>query len=178
MRTDPHPAQVRAIVERVFQGYLQANAGPVLHARQPSFPRLCECPEAHAPGSPRPEAHRVPARGCGSHPEAYASGSPAFPRLYEPNRERCGARRKLADGTRSVPATFADGTRSVPATLLEIDETILIDDGRYVARSYRSEGYMAMWLVAVGIVQFYDAEGQMLTTVNLFETLRPVRMAA
>jgi len=59
-----------------------------------------------------------------------------------------------------------------------IDETILIDQGRYVARSYRTEGYMAMWLVDVGIVQFYDDLGQMLATVNLFELLRPQRMAA
>jgi hypothetical protein len=37
---------------------------------------------------------------------------------------------------------------------------------------------MAMWLVAAGIVQFYDDRGRMLATINLFETLRPKRMAA
>jgi hypothetical protein len=57
-------------------------------------------------------------------------------------------------------------------------ESILIDAGRYVARSYRSDDYLAMWLVEVGIVQFYDAEGEMLATINLFESLRPQRMAA
>ena len=62
--------------------------------------------------------------------------------------------------------------------LPEIDETILIDEGRYVARSYRTAGYMAMWLVAVGLVQFYDDRGRMLTTINLFESLRPLKMAA
>ena len=84
---------------------------------------------------------------------------PEFPRLYEPHDLE--------------PQTDAceDETR-------EIDETILIDQGRYVARSYRWQGYLAMWLVAVGIVQFYDARGRMLTTVNLFESLRPKRMAA
>ena len=76
-----------------------------------------------------------------------------FPRLYEPEEE-------------------AD------LDLPEIDETILIDRGRYVARSYRTEGYMAMWLVAVGIVQFYDEGGQMLATINLFTSLRPQKMAA
>ncbi len=65
-----------------------------------------------------------------------------------------------------------------PPTEEEIDETILIDQGRYVARSYRTQGYLAMWLVPVGIVQFYDELGTMLTTVNLFESLRPQRMAA
>jgi hypothetical protein len=37
---------------------------------------------------------------------------------------------------------------------------------------------MAMWLVEVGIVQFYDAEGNILQTVNLFEEREPQRMAA
>jgi hypothetical protein len=66
---------------------------------------------------------------------------------------------------------------SVPG-LADLEETILIDDGRYTARSYRVEGYMAMWLLEVGIVQFYDAEGNMLATVNLLKELEPVKMAA
>jgi hypothetical protein len=60
----------------------------------------------------------------------------------------------------------------------DIDETILIDDGRYSARTYEADGYMAMWLLDIGIVQFYDADGSMLRTVNLFEELEPQRMAA
>ena len=60
----------------------------------------------------------------------------------------------------------------------DLDETILMDDGRYAARTYRVDGYMAMWLVEIGIVQFYDAEGNMLLTVNLLEELEPQRMAA
>ena len=59
-----------------------------------------------------------------------------------------------------------------------INETILIDQGRYVARSYRIEGYLAMWLVGVGILQFYDDAGNMLATINLFESFRGQRMAA
>jgi hypothetical protein len=60
----------------------------------------------------------------------------------------------------------------------DLDETILIDDGRYAARSYKVDGFMAMWLVGIGIVQFYDADGSMLCTVNLYEELAPQRMAA
>jgi hypothetical protein len=60
----------------------------------------------------------------------------------------------------------------------DLDEAILLDDGRYSARTYRIDDYMAMWLVDVGIVQFYDSEGNMLRTVNLFEELEPQRMAA
>jgi len=64
------------------------------------------------------------------------------------------------------------------ATLAELSENILVDDGRYMARSYRADGLMAMWLVEVGLLQFYDADGEMLRTVNLFQTLEPQRMAA
>ncbi len=60
----------------------------------------------------------------------------------------------------------------------ELDETILLDDGRYTARTYKVDRRMAMWLVDVGIVQFYDAEGNMLLTVNLLEELAPQRLAA
>ncbi len=62
--------------------------------------------------------------------------------------------------------------------LADLNETILLDDGRYRARSYRVDGFMAMWLVEVGIVQFYDADGNILQTVNLFEEREPQRMAA
>jgi len=60
----------------------------------------------------------------------------------------------------------------------EIEETLLIDDGRLAARTYKAGDLMAMWLLSIGIVQFYDAEGNMLLTVNLLEELEPHRMAA
>jgi hypothetical protein len=65
-----------------------------------------------------------------------------------------------------------------PAAKSELNETILIDEGRCVGRSYRVGGFMAMWLIDVGLIQFYDAEGSMLQTVNLFEGVEPHRMAA
>jgi hypothetical protein len=61
---------------------------------------------------------------------------------------------------------------------LEIAENVVIDRGRCVARSYRSEGYLAMWLIEVGILQFYNAEGDMLATINLLRRITPQRMAA
>jgi hypothetical protein len=63
-------------------------------------------------------------------------------------------------------------------SLLDLDETILIDNGDYVARTYRLDGMMAMWFVSGGVVQFYDAAGNMLRTINLFEELEPEKMAA
>jgi hypothetical protein len=62
--------------------------------------------------------------------------------------------------------------------LHDVDERIMLDDGRYVARSYRVDDYLAMWMIDVGLVQFYDADGNMLRTVNLFEEIEPHRMAA
>jgi hypothetical protein len=66
----------------------------------------------------------------------------------------------------------------VVETPWDLDETILIDDGRYSARTYEADGHMAMWLLDIGIVQFYDPDGNMLRTVNLLEELEPQRMAA
>ena len=62
--------------------------------------------------------------------------------------------------------------------LEELSETILIDDGRPCARSYRLENYMAMWLIDIGIVQFYDQEGNMVHRTNLLAEAQPRRMAA
>jgi hypothetical protein len=62
--------------------------------------------------------------------------------------------------------------------LSDLDERIMLDGGRYVARSYRVDEYLAMWMIDVGLVQFYDADGNMLRTVNLFEEIEPQRMAA
>ena len=60
----------------------------------------------------------------------------------------------------------------------DLDERLLLDDGRYVARSYRVDDLLAMWMIEVGLIQFYDGEGNMLRTVNLFEEISPQRMAA
>jgi hypothetical protein len=60
----------------------------------------------------------------------------------------------------------------------DLAETVLVRQGRQVARSYQAEGYSATWRVELGIVEFYDAEGRMLLTVNLFESLAGQRMAA
>ncbi len=65
-----------------------------------------------------------------------------------------------------------------PRSLFDLNETLLIKSGRYVARTYRARGLMAMWLVEAGIVQFYDADGAMVRTVNLLKKLRPRPVAA
>jgi hypothetical protein len=61
---------------------------------------------------------------------------------------------------------------------LDLDESMRIDGGKVVARTYRTDTHWAMWMIDIGLLQFYDDEGQMLRTVNLFEELEPVRAAA
>ncbi len=65
-----------------------------------------------------------------------------------------------------------------PKTMFDLSETILVDEGRIRARSYRVEDLMAMWMIDLGILQFYDAEGNMLRRANLFSESGPRRMAA
>ncbi len=60
----------------------------------------------------------------------------------------------------------------------DVQENIRIDRGRCVARCYRVAEMFAMWLIDVGVLQFYDADGEMLHTVNLFTELQPQRAAA
>ena len=149
MRTDPRATEVRSIVKQAFAGFLGANGGET------------RCGDAASPQARRRST------GCGA-PRAIASEGrgrhSTFPRLYEP-----------AGDSSPAPAAVES---LVTSSAMDIDETILIDEGRYVARSYRAAGYLAMWLVAVGILQFYDSRGRMLGTINLFESLRPKRLAA
>ncbi len=60
----------------------------------------------------------------------------------------------------------------------ELNETLLVEGRRFVARSYRTKGLLAMWLFSAGVIQFYDADGKMLRTINLFKKLRPRSVAA
>ncbi len=59
-----------------------------------------------------------------------------------------------------------------------VAETFLVDSGKIRAHSYRCGDFMAMWMIDVGLLQFYDEDGAMLRTVNLFEEQKPVRLAA
>jgi hypothetical protein len=60
----------------------------------------------------------------------------------------------------------------------ELEERIRISDGRRVAHVFRTDGHMAMWMIEVGILQFYDAEGNMLETINLMRMSPAGRVAA
>lgn len=65
-----------------------------------------------------------------------------------------------------------------PTTIDGVSETILVDEGQVRARSYRIGEMMAMWLIEIGIVQFYDGEGNLVRRTNLLADIEPRRMAA
>ena len=65
-----------------------------------------------------------------------------------------------------------------PDEVSDLQENIRIDRGRCVARCYRVDEMFAMWLIDCGVLQFYDADGEMLHTINLFTELQPQRAAA
>jgi len=62
--------------------------------------------------------------------------------------------------------------------LAAMEESLLVNDGRYWARTYRAGGCMAMWLVDVRLVQFYGPQGEMLRTIDLGQGEVPLRQAA
>jgi hypothetical protein len=57
-------------------------------------------------------------------------------------------------------------------------ETLLIRDGRYRGRSYRAGEFLAMWMIEIGLLQFYGVDGTMLATIHLFDRPASQRTAA
>jgi hypothetical protein len=57
--------------------------------------------------------------------------------------------------------------RSMLTTTTDIEEVLLIQDGSYMGRSYRTGDYMAMWMPSVELIQFYDDGGNLAHTINL-----------
>ena len=77
-----------------------------------------------------------------------------------------------------VDQTFQRYFHLTDEDLSELIETPMIDDGRCIARSYRVSTFLAMWLIDVGILQFYDEQGRMLRRANLFAEVEPRAAAA
>jgi hypothetical protein len=63
-------------------------------------------------------------------------------------------------------------------SLEDIRETILVDAGNCMARTYHVDGYQAVWLLDEGVLQFTNGDGQLLRIVNLYEEMPVVRLAA
>ena len=63
-------------------------------------------------------------------------------------------------------------------SLFGLKETIFVDGGRCLARSYRVATLQAVWDVDAGVIRFVDSAGSVLRTVNLLEEVVPQLMAA
>ncbi len=76
-----------------------------------------------------------------------------------------------------VVRTFLELGLAQPS-LFGLKETIFVDGGRCLARSYRVETLQAVWDIDAGIIRFVDSAGHVLRTVNLLEEVTPQLMAA
>jgi len=76
-----------------------------------------------------------------------------------------------------VVRTFLELGLAQPS-LFALKETIFVDGGRCLARSYRAATLQAVWDIDEGIIRFVDSDGNVLRTVNLLEEVVPQLMAA
>lgn len=76
-----------------------------------------------------------------------------------------------------IVRTFSEYGASAKS-VRDMEENLVIDQGKCMARSYRTGDLFAMWLIGVGIIQFYDSQGNMLRTINLLQEQGERRMAA
>jgi hypothetical protein len=65
-----------------------------------------------------------------------------------------------------------------PTPWFDMEETIRIGEGRCTCRCYAIDGLSAEWLVAEGVVEFYDHKGKLVRRVNLLKKVLPQRIAA
>jgi hypothetical protein len=83
-----------------------------------------------------------------------------------------------ADDVRQIVVRIFEAIAGRMHRRADINETILVDGGKYAGRTYRCRGLMAMWMLDVGVLQFYDHDGNMLRTINLLEEQVPQRAVA
>ena len=76
--------------------------------------------------------------------------------------------RTQTDSVREMVVRTFRGYGASDADIAGLRDTLLIRDGRYCGRSFRTPNLMAMCLGS--FVQFYDAEGELLGSVTLGET--------
>ena len=66
-----------------------------------------------------------------------------------------------------VQRIVAQAFRELGADDESILETIFVDEGRCVARTYRSGDRTATWIIEEGLIEFHDAQKKLLRTVTL-----------
>jgi len=69
----------------------------------------------------------------------------------------------------SIVVRMFEKFSATPQSVFDVEETVRIDRGKQIARTYQVDGLMAMWLLEIGVIQFYDNEGNMLATLSLIK---------
>jgi hypothetical protein len=64
------------------------------------------------------------------------------------------------------------------ASLAALEESLLVSDGRYLARTYAAGSFRAMWMIDVRLVQFYGPKGELLHTLDLTQGNQAIEQAA
>jgi hypothetical protein len=82
--------------------------------------------------------------------------------------------RQKTDSVREMVVRMFRGYGASDAEIAGMQDTLLIRDGHYCGRSFRTTQWMAMWMGY--FVQFYDAQGEMLGAITL--TSEPRRQKA
>ena len=77
----------------------------------------------------------------------YSAISPAEMRQVVVNRFQQHDSRAMADG--------------------ELEERVRVESGKVVAYCYRAGNLFAMWMIEIGLVQFYDSDGNLLPAYEL-----------
>ncbi len=60
----------------------------------------------------------------------------------------------------------------------ELEERVRVESGKVVAYCYRAGNLFAMWMIDIGLVQFYDSAGNLLPAYELPAQRTPDRRAA
>jgi hypothetical protein len=63
-------------------------------------------------------------------------------------------------------------------SLFGLKETSLIEDEACLARTYRADGFKAIWSLEEGTVKFFDQDGSLVRIVNVLREKVPQLMAA
>ncbi len=72
---------------------------------------------------------------------------------------------RQTDSVREMVVRMFRGYGATDAEIAGMQDTLLIRDGCYCGRSFRTTQWMAMWMGS--FVQFYDAEGELLGAISV-----------
>jgi hypothetical protein len=83
--------------------------------------------------------------------------------------------RQQTTSVRDMVVRMFRGYGASDADIAGMQDTLLIRDGHYCGRSFRTPQLMAMWLGS--FIQFYDAQGEMLGAITLANESRRQKAA-